>query len=77
MIVDQQALTCGFCEEIGESGDHLFIQCSKAYEIWLKIYEWLGFEVVLPGNIRDLYLQHRGNFLRKIAGKKGWYYGTR
>lgn len=38
VIWDQQHLFCRLCEVGIESVDHLFLQCNKAYSVWMNLY---------------------------------------
>lgn len=73
---DPQELACGFCNQEMESGNNLFIHCDRAYKTWMKVYDWLGFEVVLPYSTEELYMQHMGLFggmKRKKRGMVVWH----
>lgn len=52
----QQGLNCVLSEEGMESLDHLFVQCSEASRVWLKVYERLSLEVMLPQRTEELYI---------------------
>lgn len=66
-----QDLSCVFCNGDIEDTRHLFLLCERAYKIWMKVYDWLGLEVVLPSRLVDLYIQHMGLSGSKKRRKRG------
>lgn len=58
VLVDKNHQLCVFCNAKVEDLQHLFLRCAAVSRIWTVII-WLavGFEFVLPFDIRNLYLQ--------------------
>ncbi|GAU42449.1 hypothetical protein TSUD_247910 [Trifolium subterraneum] len=46
---------CALCGDFVESVDHLFITCDCISKFWNNIARWLGFELVSPNNISNLF----------------------
>lgn len=66
-----QDLSCVFYNGEIEDTRHLFLQCERAHKVWMKVYDWLGLEVVLLSRLTDLYIQHTGHFGSKKGRKRG------
>lgn len=56
---------------MGSNGGHLFTICGCAYNVWMKVLDWLCLEVVLPPTIPELYVQCMGVFGKKETRKRG------
>lgn len=42
------ALACGLCAiEEEYSSQHLFFSCVVAWQVWMKLYGWLGLQTVI------------------------------
>lgn len=62
---------CALCNEGVETMDHLIFGCSKSMLLWKMVYNWTGFEVVLPAKGKSRYRNHRG-MVRGKGPKKLW-----
>lgn len=67
----QQDLRCVFGSGGLESTNHLFLNCPRVGFVWMKVYGWLGFDVVLPFELEAAYLFHKGLFHGKKGRKRG------
>lgn len=65
------SLLCCFCKAISENSYHLFLSCNFSYAVWMFIYNWLGLETALAGNMGELLSQHVG-LLNRRRSKKIW-----
>ena len=41
------------CRSNGETVDHLFLRCGKAYRLWSLVFRSFGFSWVLPRSVAD------------------------
>jgi hypothetical protein len=44
-------LACVLCESGEETSNHLFLHCSVASTVWMKISNWLDFNFLIPPNL--------------------------
>jgi hypothetical protein len=47
--------SCAFCDVFGESENHLFVSCSLAWVVWLKVFKWLGVVPMLPHSMSSIF----------------------
>ncbi|XP_071739956.1 uncharacterized protein [Rutidosis leptorrhynchoides] len=59
--IDLHSVRCPFCDDDLESVDHSLLSCTKAVEVWNKVYGWWGLgrlpnmslEYLLQGDVRQ------------------------
>lgn len=69
------SILCCFCKSNIETSCHIFIFCNISYSVWMYVYNWLGLDKILVGNLRELLLQHAGLLIgrRKKIWKMFWF----
>lgn len=58
VIEEEDDSLCTFCNQIVETTNPIFFNCSLSHGIWAACYNWLGFNVVLPSEPKNHFLQH-------------------
>lgn len=59
---------CIFCKSHLEETEHVLVSCSFSYNMWVHIYNWFGFDVVLPSDFKSHFLQHTGFLCSRVSG---------
>lgn len=65
LVIGTQLALCYFSKNNLETCTHLFVYCNFSYCIWMYVYNWIGLDTVLAGNLEELLLQHNGLFKGK------------
>lgn len=60
IIEDEEGVKCVLCDSAVESIEHLIFSCNKSEQIWKLVYNWAGFDVVMPVDGKTHFLYHRG-----------------
>ncbi|GLT58784.1 hypothetical protein SLA2020_316500 [Shorea laevis] len=71
MVLQGDGVKCGLCYEGVEDVNHLFCTCKTAWLVWVKVTQWWGLEVVMPGTVRgvvDFFLGCLGKLVGKEMG---------
>lgn len=55
VIVNLKGSSCILCVEWIELASHLFVTCNLSSCVWYKIFRWLGFQFVIPSDIRIIF----------------------
>jgi len=56
-VLHANNLVCAIGCGAPETATHLFLDCEMSYNLWLHVWNWVGFSVVHPNQIRDHFIQ--------------------
>jgi hypothetical protein len=69
VLGDGGGLDCVFCAGSVEEANHLFMFCSFAHGVWVRIFRWLGMVFVMPQNLFTFFDSFVGAAINKLAAK--------
>jgi hypothetical protein len=50
-IIQEDQIYCVFCDQVAETGLHLFLHCNCTMQVWYQVMKWLGLVVIPPPNL--------------------------
>ncbi|CAL5358449.1 unnamed protein product [Camellia sinensis] len=71
ILENSSSLHCVFCNEEGETDNHVLLHCPCVWVVWSKIMRWWGIQWVIPKSVDELLLWWSGLKFKKLE-KKIW-----
>jgi hypothetical protein len=62
---------CVMCSGMLETANHLLLHCDYAFSIWLKVFRWIGVNVIMPPDLSMLFEYFIG-LARSKKARKGF-----
>lgn len=57
VLASVEDATCKQCSARLETCSHILVSCPFAMDVWRCVFQWLGFDIVLPDGVRAHFLQ--------------------
>lgn len=56
--------SCVICTGADETSSHLFLNCAVTWQIWMRIYGWMGLQLAMPDQVDTHFMQHGMGMIR-------------
>ncbi|GKV43679.1 hypothetical protein SLEP1_g50940 [Rubroshorea leprosula] len=73
ILIEEEESICNICRRNVEDENHLFVQCYKIQELWMRCYKWWGISISLPNSISFLCEAHSQG-IKKLVTTDVWFF---
>ncbi|GKV50004.1 hypothetical protein SLEP1_g56722 [Rubroshorea leprosula] len=73
ILLEEEESICSVCRRNVEDENHLFAQCNKIQELWMRCYKWWGISISLPNSI-SLLCEAHSQGIKKVVSADVWFF---
>ncbi|GLT59701.1 hypothetical protein SLA2020_325060 [Shorea laevis] len=73
ILLEEEESICSVCRRNVEDENHLFVQCSKIQDLWMRCYKWWGISIFLPNSI-SLLCEAHSQGIKKLVKADVWFF---